>query len=210
MGDTIMDEIKHRVRDQEKMEEINTCRTWLKVRYVSDLTTLDGMSIHPGYMEWKRFHESKWSWPRWVPPKSSWKIWQSAMASYMSPLLPIQKRPIGHQIVKSWMNKGKDEVEINGKVYEVSKEGGRKQILQPSTGNTVKSIPCDIYEGKSGTFLLSGMLETIHEIETEEEGGSFLDALIEAEPSFEYIFRELGGPQCNSRLNDPGVTSCGQ
>ena len=73
----------------------------------------------------------------------------------------------------------------------MSKEGDRKRRLQPTTGHTVRNIPCNMYEGKSGTFLLPGTLETIHKIETKEENGSFLEALIEAEPSFAYIFGEL-------------------
>ena len=71
------------------------------------------------------------------------------------------------------------------------KVSGWKQRLQLTTGKTMRNIPCDIYEGKYGAFLMPGMLQTIHKIDTEEEEGSFLDALIEAEPSFEYIFQEL-------------------
>ena len=59
-GATIMEAVLGRARDTAQMREINTCRTWLKVHYISDVTTVDGKAIHPGYRKGQRMRGSKW------------------------------------------------------------------------------------------------------------------------------------------------------
>ena len=63
-GATIMEAMVDRARDVAQMREINTCRTWLRVHYVSDVTTVDGKKIHQGYAKGQQVRESSWRWPR--------------------------------------------------------------------------------------------------------------------------------------------------
>ena len=70
-GITIMDVVRREARDAEQMAELNMCRTWLRVHYVSDLTTVDGRNIHPGYVAGRRVHDSEWNWTQWDPLANS-------------------------------------------------------------------------------------------------------------------------------------------
>ena len=92
-----MRKIMKRTRNVNQLEEINTCRTWLQVHYLSDIAVIDGSRIHPGYLKGRKVHESQWSWPRWIPPVKSWERWRAVLRSYVEQLFPIRRRPFGHQ-----------------------------------------------------------------------------------------------------------------
>lgn len=60
LGTTIMDIRVQQASNNEQVAELNFCRIWSRVHYTSDLTTVDGRKIHPGYQRDKRVRESKW------------------------------------------------------------------------------------------------------------------------------------------------------
>ena len=89
---TIMDEMRDKTRHRQELLAINTCRTWLKVHTLADISTIDGSRVHPGYAEGQRVHRSSWSWPRWRPSPQSKRIWKAAIRSYISQRFPIKPK----------------------------------------------------------------------------------------------------------------------
>ena len=59
-----MDAVREGANSYEQMNEINVCRLWLQVHFISDIVTVDGAKLHPGYIEGRRVRESEWNWPR--------------------------------------------------------------------------------------------------------------------------------------------------
>ena len=189
-GDTIMEIVRKESRSAEQIREINVCRTWLQVHYISDIITMDGKKIHPGYENCKRVRTSSWTWPRWRPPHKVWGTWKGALHSYIKSRLPKQNRTRGHQQIRSWVDRELTGVTSDGKEYQVTKSGRRK-VLKEGPTNTPKPVPCDIHD-------YGGRIELIayKEIGNEDPGttkkrGTFLEELIRREPTMKGIFKNL-------------------
>ena len=190
-GRTIMEEIQSRVRDQGQLSVINTCRTWLRVHYLSDLATINGRKIHPAYMQGKRAHASKWSWPRWVPPESSWYVWKSSLRSYIAQTFPLKHRPMGHQIPTSWIDKNQTSVEHEGDTYRIETRKRHRSRLTPQQIDQSRTDPCDVHEDGGELFLIPGQqLATIEE-HKDPITETFLESLIAMEPTLGYIFKKM-------------------
>ena len=161
------------------------------MHYQSDIATVDGKTVHPGYMLGERVHGSKWTWPRWVPPRDLWKVWASAIQSYLMSQFPIRKRPKSHQKIETWVDRDHTEVEIQGVTYKVTERQRFRSHLRPGAGDKIRTEPCDVYGDKGEVFLLPHRrIETIEE-EREEEKSDFLESLVASEPSMGYIFRKI-------------------
>lgn len=186
----IMEEMRRRTKNQSQLLAINTCRTWLKVHTISDISTIDGRKIHPGYLEGHRVHRSKWEWPRWSPPKDAWTEWKSALQSYIDPKFPITKKNMTHQIQDTWTNPERTEVELHGEHYKVDMTT-RRRHMTPATSPSFKHLQCDVHEMTNKIYLMPGTAEPIHEEENEEKELNFVETLIRQEPAFEYIFRRM-------------------
>ena len=113
------------------------------------------------------------------------------MHSYMVQQFPLGKRPVSHQKIESWTDKEQTEVETGGKIYEVLAKQRNRSKLTETIGSKIRTAPCDVYNDKGEVYLIpSRRLETMEEEETEEEM-TFLESLIQSEPTLEYIFRQM-------------------
>ena len=187
---TIMDEMRDKTGHRQELLAINTCRTWLKVHTLADISTIDGSRVHPGYAEGQRVHRSSWSWPRWRPSPQSWGIWKAAIRSYISQRFPIKPEKSTHQIQQSWRTADGTEVETKGNTYRATTTL-RKQRLIPAPSKTFKEVPCDVYEKNNALYLMPGDQPDIPVIRQKPSEKGFLETLIAEEPTYEYIFREL-------------------
>jgi hypothetical protein len=64
------------------MKDINRCRMYLQVFYLSDVTDIAGHYIEPRVIKGKRddMRSSKWEWPiQQRPPTAAWKVWNKVI-----------------------------------------------------------------------------------------------------------------------------------
>ena len=75
----IMQLITQNIRNVAEQKHLNTCRQYLKVITVSDITTPCGCRLDDQYMS-HRVHDSRYYWPRIErPPPNVWKMWRIAL-----------------------------------------------------------------------------------------------------------------------------------
>ena len=74
-----MDMFQHHISNKEELKRINTCRQYVHVIYLSDITTANGNHIDPEYFHNKK-HESSLHWPNiHHPPNQTWNAWKKAI-----------------------------------------------------------------------------------------------------------------------------------
>jgi hypothetical protein len=66
----------------KEMKDINRCRLYLQVVYLSDVTDISGHNIEAWAIKGKResSRSSKWEWPIQQRPLTvTWKVWNKAI-----------------------------------------------------------------------------------------------------------------------------------
>ena len=187
---TIMDTVRNKTSHRQELMAINTCRTWLNVHTLMDISTVDGKRVHPGYTEGCRVHQSKWSWPRWSPSPQSKKTWGAAIQCYINQEFPIEPRKSSHQIRQSWRTVDGSQIETAGRTYR-TESALRYRKLAPADSTSFKGVPCDVFKKGGELYLMPGIYPSIPEDGQATTELGFLDTLIEEEPSYGYIFRKL-------------------
>ena len=189
-GMSIMEIARAEARDDEQIAEINLCRLWLKVHYLSDVATLDGVKIHPGYKKGSRVRDSKWNWPRWRPPKASWKVWCTALRSYIDNKLPRPRVHEGHQKEHAWTDAKNRGVSTEDGDFVIVQRGRRKALIEGNS-ESHKYIPCDVYDHGEGLELIARAQPWKGTPDPHDAPNSFLEGLKSREPSLAEIFQEL-------------------
>jgi len=71
-------------RSVTEWKQINACRVYLQVTFLSDITTIDGKFLLPGVIKGTNDNipKSKLEWPtRISPDKNTWKLWSQTITS---------------------------------------------------------------------------------------------------------------------------------
>jgi hypothetical protein len=85
------------------MKDINRCRMYLQVFYLSDVTDIAGHYIEPRVIKGKRddMRSSKWEWPiQQRPPTAAWKVWNKVIEEAFT-----EEEDITHQL-GGWYDEG--------------------------------------------------------------------------------------------------------
>jgi hypothetical protein len=87
----------------KEMKDINRCRMYLQVFYLSDVTAIAGHHIEAWVIKGKRDNmmSSKWEWPiQQRPPTAAWKVWNKAIEEAFT-----EEEDITHQLGE-WYDEG--------------------------------------------------------------------------------------------------------
>jgi hypothetical protein len=87
----------------KEMKDINRCRMYLQVLYLSEVTDISGQHIEAWVIEGKRdgIMSSKWEWPiQQRPPMAAWKVWNKAIEEAFT-----EEEDITHQLGE-WYDEG--------------------------------------------------------------------------------------------------------
>jgi hypothetical protein len=87
----------------KEMKDINRCRMYLQVFYLSDITVIAGHHIEPWLTKGKRddMRSSKWEWPiHQRPPTAAWKVCNKAIEEAFT-----EEEDITHQLGE-WYDEG--------------------------------------------------------------------------------------------------------
>jgi hypothetical protein len=78
----IMEVFANKKITAKEIKDINRCRIYLQVLYLSDITDIAGHHIEAWVIKAKRdgTRSSKWEWPiQQRPPTAAWKVWNKAI-----------------------------------------------------------------------------------------------------------------------------------
>ena len=95
----LMDLLIPHIPDKKTHAQLNWCRLFLKVVFVSDVTDYNGRSLLPNILTGCSHRTSKWSWPKCEIPETWWKLWTAFLTNYVQP--HIQMHPLGRWITSS-------------------------------------------------------------------------------------------------------------
>jgi hypothetical protein len=87
----------------KEMKNINRCRMYIQVFYLSDFTDISGHHIEPWIIKGKRdgTRSSKWEWPiQHRPQTAAWKVWNKAIEEAFT-----EEEDIIHQLGE-WYDEG--------------------------------------------------------------------------------------------------------
>jgi hypothetical protein len=87
----------------KEMKDINRCRMYLQVLYLSDVIDIAGHHKEPCVIKGKRdgMRSSKWEWPiQQQPPTAAWKVWNMEIKEAFT-----EEEDITHQLGE-WYDKG--------------------------------------------------------------------------------------------------------
>jgi hypothetical protein len=87
----------------KEMKDINRCRIYLQVFYLSDVTDITGHHIEAWVIKGKRdgTRSSMWEWPiHQRPPTAAWKVWNKAIGEAFT-----EEEDITHQLGE-WYDEG--------------------------------------------------------------------------------------------------------
>jgi hypothetical protein len=98
-----MEVFAHKHFTAKEIKDINRCRMYLKVFYLSDVTDIAGHHIEAWAIKGKRddTRSSKWEWPiQQRPPTAAWKVWKKAIGEAFT-----EEEDITHQLGE-WYDEG--------------------------------------------------------------------------------------------------------
>ena len=79
-----MDTILNSYHSINQLKQLNACRLYLQVTFLSDITTIDGKFLLPGVIDGtnENIPTSKLEWPNQnSPDKKTWKLWSQTITS---------------------------------------------------------------------------------------------------------------------------------
>ena len=100
----IMDEVLQSHLTKSKIIQVNACRLYLRIIYLSDIIEPDGKTVHPTYYAGKcpSYPTSKFKWPHQSKPSNAaWKTWHKTIQT----ILHIPKNGIlpPHHTLHQWL-----------------------------------------------------------------------------------------------------------
>ena len=100
----IMDEVLNSNLTKRKISQVNACRLYLRILYLSDIIQPDGKTVNPMYFNGKRpsYPTSKYKWPHQSKPSNAaWKTWHKIVRT----ILHIPKNGIlpPHHTLHQWL-----------------------------------------------------------------------------------------------------------
>jgi hypothetical protein len=82
--DELLMELMCKTLEEAKLIQFNRCRIYLRVLWLSDITTADGKFIdyYATRAEINPTRSTRWNWPRQgIPSKKAWECWQKGLSS---------------------------------------------------------------------------------------------------------------------------------
>ena len=125
------------------MKNLNACRKYLQVVYISDMTSSNGTEIQAAYYTGNKQHptyrKSKWNWPRRPrPPETSWRNWKRALhQTILVPRKPILIQPLTQWKFKPPHQKWKQYVDEHYVTYKLNAHGHYSTHQPMKAGKTV-------------------------------------------------------------------------
>jgi hypothetical protein len=92
----LMEVFAHNIFTAKEIKDINRCRMYLQVFYLSDVTGIAGYPIEAWVIKGKRddTRSSKWEWPIQQRPSTvAWKVWNKAIGEAFT-----EEKDITHQL----------------------------------------------------------------------------------------------------------------
>ena len=120
--------------DKLTLRQLNSCRIYLQVLTLADITTLDGKLLLPSIHKGKLHRTSSLRWPRQKVPRTWWTIWSQFLTTYIHPLL--QAQPLGPWVAPShqtWLWKKHDNIIFgpNSQTYALTSLSTRRPRYSP-------------------------------------------------------------------------------
>lgn len=90
----IMDKIK--IESTQKIRQINRCRIYLKIIFISDLADPGGRTLDRNIVYHRIPEQSKFTWPAYdIPSEADWKIWQWALRIFLTKDMVVLNTALG-------------------------------------------------------------------------------------------------------------------
>ena len=122
-----------------EMSDINRCRLYLRVFFLSDIVSGNGLYIIPEIVRGERFPQwqSMWKWPRQSrPPPSSWRLWNIAISEVWAKSESLRlQNPLGNWIHKTHMRFQYKIDSTNNILYE-NNHGVKTKYVQDVSRNS--------------------------------------------------------------------------